>query len=135
MAQGMDAKGRCFGGSWARDELAFHPDIISDIYERVARRIAMSEKQVNQVSGHSVRVGAAQDLVAMNIDLGSVMQAGRWRSSRMPMRYVESALAAGNDVLELTRLCGDQHSRSYAESGTMLIFGAPPCTDRAWLRA
>jgi integrase len=53
-----------------------HPDIISDIYKRVARWIGMSEKQVNQLSGHSVRVGAAQDLLALNIDLASVMQAG-----------------------------------------------------------
>ncbi len=70
-----------------------HPDIISDIYKRVARWIGMSEKQVNQVSGHSVRVGAAQDMLALNIDLGSVMQAGRWKSTRMPMRYGEEVLA------------------------------------------
>jgi hypothetical protein len=46
------------------------------------------------VSGHSVRVGATQDLLALNIDLASVMQAGRWKSTRMPMRYGEEALAA-----------------------------------------
>ncbi len=54
----------------------------------------MSAKQVRRVSGHSVRVGAAQDLLALNIDLASVMQAGRWKSTRMPMRYGEEALAA-----------------------------------------
>jgi integrase len=70
-----------------------HPDIISDIYKRVARWIGMSEKQVDHVSGHSVRVGATQDLLALNIDLASVMQAGRWRSTRMPMRYGEEVLA------------------------------------------
>jgi hypothetical protein len=36
-------------------------DIIADIYKRVARWIGMPAKQVSQVSGHSVRVGAAQD--------------------------------------------------------------------------
>ncbi len=54
----------------------------------------MSAKQVRRVSGHSVRVGATQDLLALNIDLASVMQAGRWKSTRMPMRYGEEALAA-----------------------------------------
>jgi len=54
----------------------------------------MSEKHVNQVSGHSVRVGAAQDLLALNIDLAAVMQVGRWKSTRMSMRYAEEALAA-----------------------------------------
>jgi len=54
----------------------------------------MATKQVNQISGHSVRVGAAQDLLALNIDLASIMQAGRWKSSRVPMRYWEEVLAA-----------------------------------------
>jgi hypothetical protein len=54
----------------------------------------MPSKQVEQVSGHSVRVGADPDLLALNIDLASVMQAGRWKSTRMPMRYGEEVLAA-----------------------------------------
>jgi len=34
-------------------------------------------------------------LLALNIDLASVvMQAGRWKSTRMPMRYGEEVLAA-----------------------------------------
>ena len=46
------------------------------------------------ISGHSIRVGATQDLLALNIDLASVMQAGRWKSTHMPMRYGEHILAA-----------------------------------------
>jgi hypothetical protein len=64
-----------------------HPDIMSD--KRVAQWIGMSEKQVKQVSGHSVRVGATQDPFELNINLASVMRAGRWKSTRMPMRYGE----------------------------------------------
>jgi len=71
-----------------------HADIIADIYKRVARWVGMSARQVGQVSGHSVRVGATQDLLALNIDLASIMQSGRWKSSRMPMRYGEEILAA-----------------------------------------
>jgi integrase len=41
------------------------------------------------LSGHSARVGATQDLLALNMDLPSVMQAGRWKDVRMPMRYGE----------------------------------------------
>src|SRR5258707_79186 len=40
------------------------------------------------------RVGGRQDLLTLNIDLASVMQAGRWKSTRMPMRYGEEVLAA-----------------------------------------
>jgi hypothetical protein len=54
----------------------------------------MNPKDVEGVSGHSIRVGATQDLLALNIDLASVMQAGRWKSNRMPMRYGEHVLAA-----------------------------------------
>ena len=71
-----------------------HADIIADIYKRIARYIGMPANRVAQVSGHSIRVGATQDLQALNIDLASVMQAGRWRSTVMPMRYGEGVLAA-----------------------------------------
>jgi len=71
-----------------------HEDSVSDIFKRVAVWIGMAAKQVRRVSGHSVRVGATQDLLALNIDLASVMQAGRWKSTRMPMRYGEAASAA-----------------------------------------
>jgi integrase len=71
-----------------------HPDIIADIYKRVARWIQMPARQVARVSGHSIRIGATQDLLALNIDLASVMQAGRWKSTQMPMRYGEDVLAA-----------------------------------------
>jgi integrase len=70
-----------------------HADIIADIYKTVARWVGMSAKQVNQVSGHSLRVGATQDLLALDIDLASITQTGRWKSSRMPMRYGEEILA------------------------------------------
>jgi hypothetical protein len=68
-----------------------HSDIISDIYKRVARWIGMSEKQVNQVSGHSVLV-PSKILWGLTRS-GPVMQAGRWKSTRMPMRYGEEYLS------------------------------------------
>jgi integrase len=67
---------------------------VAVIFKRVAAFVGMEPKDVSQVSGHSVRVGATQDLLALNIDLASVMQAGRWKSNRMPMRYGEYVLAA-----------------------------------------
>ncbi|MDB6084731.1 MAG: integrase family protein [Gammaproteobacteria bacterium] len=68
-------------------------DAIADAFRRVAAFVKMEPKEVARVSGHSVRVGATQDLLALNIDLASVMQAGRWKSNRMPMRYGEHVLA------------------------------------------
>lgn len=50
------------------------------------------------VSGHSCRVGMAQDLVAAGEELAGVMQAGRWRSPMMPARYAEK-LEAGRGAV------------------------------------
>jgi integrase len=71
-----------------------HADMVSDIFKRVGRWIKLPEGEVAEISGHSIRVGATQDLLALNIDLASVMQAGRWRSTHMPMRYGENILAS-----------------------------------------
>lgn len=45
------------------------------------------------VSGHSLRVGMAQDLVAADLDMASVMQAGGWTTPRMVARYTERLTA------------------------------------------
>jgi integrase len=75
-----------------------HADQIADIYKRVARWVGLCAEEVGRVSGHSIRVGATQDLLALNIDLASVMQAGRWKSTAMPMRYGERVLASQNGM-------------------------------------
>jgi hypothetical protein len=54
----------------------------------------MPHDEVAQVSGHSVQVEATQDLLALNIDLACVTQAGRWNTRPMPTRYGEHVLAA-----------------------------------------
>ena len=47
-------------------------------------------------SGHSGRVGMAQDLAASGAELPALMVAGRWQSARMPARYTEKqALGRG----------------------------------------
>jgi integrase len=69
------------------------PAAVGNIFKSVARHIKMPPEEIGAISGHSIRVGATQDLLALNIDLSSVMQAGRWKSHRMPMRYGEHVLA------------------------------------------
>ncbi len=51
------------------------------------------ERFVAEVSGHSTRVGAAQDLAALDIDLTAITQAGGWKSTRMPLQYAERIIA------------------------------------------
>ena len=68
----------------------------------VARRFKeMAERagiDASLISGHSARVGMAQDLVAHGAELAAVMQAGRWKSPTMPARYAER-LSAGRGAV------------------------------------
>ena len=54
----------------------------------------MSARFVAEVSGHSTRVGAAQDLAELDIDLAAITQAGGWKSTRTPLQYAEKINAA-----------------------------------------
>ena len=60
---------------------------VARLIKRVAERAGMAPDTVARVSGHSCRVGMAQDLVASGADVAGVMQAGRWKSPLMPARY------------------------------------------------
>jgi integrase len=51
-----------------------------------------------RVSGHSTRVGAAQDLLAANFSSAEIMRQGRWKTERMIIRYGES-LSAGRGAM------------------------------------
>ena len=53
------------------------------------------------LSGHSIRVGATQDLLALNIDLASVMQAGRWKTSEMVARYTRRLSARRSAAVQI----------------------------------
>ncbi len=66
-----------------------NPGSIAPIFKRVAQWIGMPERFIDQVSAHSTRVGATQDLAALDIDLAAITQAGGWKSPRMPLQYAE----------------------------------------------
>jgi integrase len=66
-----------------------NPGSIAPIFKRVAQWIGMPARFVASVSGHSTRVGATQDLAALDIDLAAITQAGGWKSTRMPLQYAE----------------------------------------------
>jgi integrase len=87
-------------------------DAIAQAFKRVAKSIELTDEEVAQVSGHSIRVGATQDLLALNIDLASVMQAGRWKTNLMPMRYGEHVLAARGGMARAARAQGRDTRRT-----------------------
>jgi hypothetical protein len=48
---------------------------------------------VKNISGHSLRVGAAQDLMLAKTSLPNIMNRGRWSKTDTVMRYVENAIS------------------------------------------
>jgi hypothetical protein len=81
-------------------------DAIAQTFKRVAEFVGMTEEEMRQVSGHSIRVGATQDMLALNIDLASVMQTGRWKTTVMPMRYGEEVQAARGGMARTAKAQG-----------------------------
>ncbi len=68
---------------------------------QIQRRIAAAARTAGlegRFSGHSPRVGMAQDLAASGAALPELMQAGRWSSSAMPASYTRFQAAGRNAV-------------------------------------
>jgi len=68
---------------------ALHPYSVVRILKDRAREAGLDKTIVAKLSGHSMRVGAAQDMASAGIDLGAIMHAGGWKSPDMVMRYIE----------------------------------------------
>jgi integrase len=64
---------------------------ISRIIKRATRRAGFDAIVANELSGHSMRVGAAQDMMVAGFDALAIMQAGGWKSANVVLRYVENA--------------------------------------------
>lgn len=54
-----------------------------------------------RISGHSLRIGSAQELVRAGVDLPGLMQAGRWRSVAVAAGYVANEFASRGVVARL----------------------------------
>ena len=61
-----------------------------------------------RVSGHSLRVGAAQSLAAEGAGLVELQEAGDWKSPNMPSHYARNQLAARGAVARLRYGVGDK---------------------------
>jgi len=72
---------------------------------------------VAEVSGHSTRVGAAQDLAELDIDLAAITQAGGWKSTRMLLQYAEKITAARSGMARAAAAAGRDEEVSEQEVG------------------
>ncbi len=64
---------------------------IRRIIKRATRRAGLHASVAKELSGHSMRVGAAQDMMVAGFDALAIMQAGGWKSANVVLRYVENA--------------------------------------------
>ena len=90
---------------------AMNSGSIAPILKRVAQWIGMPAKTVRRVSGHSTRIGATQDLTALDIDLAAITQAGGWKSTRMPLQYAEKINAARTGMARAAIAAGRDQSK------------------------
>jgi integrase/recombinase XerD len=108
------SEGPIFRRLIGRDQIgdALHSGSIAPIFKRVAQWIGMPARFVAEVSGHSTRVGAAQDLAELDMDLAAITQAGGWKSTRMPLQYAEKINAARSAMARAAAATGRDESVS-----------------------
>ncbi len=75
-------------------ETALSVGAVRSVICRRARAAGIEDR----VSGHSLRVGAAQSLVAAGASTAELMQAGRWTDAKTATRYAANELAGRGAV-------------------------------------
>lgn len=64
---------------------------IKRVIKRAATLAGFDEHDIQAFSSHSMRVGAAQDLLCAGYDQAAIMRAGGWKSTNVLARYLENA--------------------------------------------
>lgn len=64
---------------------------IRRLIKRATERAGLDSALTADLSGHSMRIGAAQDMMVAGFDALAIMQAGGWKSANVVLRYVENA--------------------------------------------
>ena len=64
---------------------------VKRLVKNAAKRVGLDPAEVDAFSGHSMRVGAAQDLLTRGFDTAAIMRAGGWKSINVLARYLEKA--------------------------------------------
>lgn len=67
---------------------------INRIYKRLAKNAKLPREMLNQISRHSMRVSAAQDLLTSGATLPMIMKKGRWSKTDTVMRHLENSQTA-----------------------------------------
>ena len=83
------------------EQLDLQAPVFSLPPQQIGRRVDAAAKAAGLgegFTGHSGRVGMAQDLANTGAELPALMTAGRWKNSKMPARYTERPAAGRGAV-------------------------------------
>ncbi len=84
---------------------ALNPGDVARLFKVMVRTAGLTPEQVAGISGHSSRVGAAQDMAASDrIEMPAIMQAGGWKSPQMVARYTQRQAARRSGAAKLAEL-------------------------------
>jgi site-specific recombinase XerD len=64
---------------------------VKRLVKQAAEQARLEAEDIAAFSGHSMRVGAAQDLLKRGFDTAAIMRAGGWKSADVLARYLEHA--------------------------------------------
>jgi integrase/recombinase XerD len=64
---------------------------VKRLVKSAAKSAGLDPEEIDAFSGHSLRVGAAQDLLCAGYDAAAIMRAGGWKSINILGRYLEMA--------------------------------------------
>jgi hypothetical protein len=83
---------------------AIDPGDVARIFKQMALAAGIAPQDAARISGHSSRVGAAQDMVRHGVELPAVMQAGGWETAEMVGRYTRRLDARRGGAAKLAML-------------------------------
>ena len=76
---------------------------VRNIYRSAHQALGRDTLHLKRFTGHSTRVGAAQDLMSKNYEMPAIMQSGRWRTSTMPVHYGKGIMAEESAMARMRR--------------------------------
>jgi integrase len=109
---------------------ALQTSSIRRLIKVAARRADLQPEIVGALSGHSMRVVAAQDMMVAGIDTIGIMQAGGWKSQSVLARYVENASAEKMHQRRWGRLSAMAHETSMPAPAGPAYMGVIPIAGR-----
>ena len=93
------------------------PDSVRAAIKRRAKEAGIE----GRVSGHSLRIGSAQELAERGASLAELQKEGRWKDPSMPALYIRNQEASRGAVARLRRSAAKNSKKALAASGTVVV--------------